>query len=296
MREQLPGCPAAWKPNRYRPSVRAILQTTTTFFNRIQPTRGSATARSPMPTARLSGPDALAEAPQRILVTGFEPFGGDDVNPSALVAEQLNGTALVVGEHRITIVGHVLPCAFDDALVQLHRALDLHTPAIVLCTGLAAGREGLTFERVALNLADARIADNVGAQPIDGKVVKSSTNAHFTQLPVKAMVQAALEAGVPASLSLSAGTYVCNAVFFALLHRLARTQPRKPSHRRKTSFKTSNTVRGGFVHLPLLPDQLVRYGRVPSMPLASMVLGLQAALAAAVTHRRDLSVAGGSIA
>ncbi len=230
----------------------------------------------------------------QLLVTGFEPFGGDDVNPSASVAQQLDGTTLVAGAQSYRIVGRVLPCAFDAARMHLFRALDESTPELVLCTGLAAGREGLTFERVAINLVDACIADNAGAQPIDGKVVKTSINAHFTRLPVKAMVQAAKDEGVAASLSLSAGTYVCNAVFFALLHHLAQRQ-RKPAVRSAATMLTT-TPRGGFVHLPLLPDQVSRYRQAPSMPLETMLIGLRAALVAALMHRRDIVVVGGSIA
>lgn len=219
-----------------------------------------------------------------VLVTGFEPFGGASINPSAQLAETLDGDLLGArGPHRLH--GRVLPCAFEAALAALNAAIDDVDPVLVVCTGLAAGRRDLSFERVAVNLVDARIADNLGDQPIDTRVLRSTRDAYFSSLPVKAMVQAAEQAGAPASLSLSAGTFVCNAVFFGLMHRLA------------ADLRRGRKRRGGFVHVPCVPQQVAEDAPwMPSMPLSTMVTGMRAAITCALTARRDLRVSGGEIA
>ncbi len=227
---------------------------------------------------------------QRVLLTGFEPFGGDSINPSALIAERLHGLTIKAGSRSAKITGLVLPCAFDAAVRNLYQALDDLQPMIVLCTGLAAGREDLSFERVAVNLMDARIADNEGYQPMDQRVLRTRRDAYFATLPVKAMAQAALEEGVEASLSLSAGTYVCNAVFFALMHRMA-----KPGAQSKRKGKVK-PMRGGFMHMPLLPEQAKHDPKLATMPLAMIALGVQAALVAALAHDIDVALVGGEVA
>jgi pyroglutamyl-peptidase len=151
---------------------------------------------------------------------------------------------------------------------------------LVIALGQAAGRCDLSFERVAINLDDARIPDNAGVQPIDRCVIDGAPSAHFSTLPLKAVVAALREQGIPASLSMSAGSFVCNHLFFGLMHRLA-TRP---------------GARGGFVHLPLLPEQAARHPGQPSLPLATMVEGLRLAITVALSTHEDLHVAGGEIA
>ena len=210
-----------------------------------------------------------------ILLTGFEPFGGDARNPSADLL------ALLGGEHidGQPIATAVLPCCFGAVGPALEAALTRHAPSLVLAIGQAGGRACLSFERVAINLLDARIADNDGAQPVDLPVIESAPPAYFTTLPVKAMAEAARAAGVPAELSLSAGTYVCNAAFFRLMHLLS-AHPH---------------VRGGFLHIPFLPEQAARQPGAPSMALETVVIGVRAALSAAWRTQDDLRVAGGTI-
>ena len=125
-----------------------------------------------------------------LLVTGFEPFGGERINPSADVARALHGRTIGGAQ----VVGAVLPCVFGASIDALRAAIDTHRPQLVLALGLAAGRDGCTLDRVAINLDDARIADNAGAQPIDAPVVARGPAAHFTTLPIKAMVAALLQA------------------------------------------------------------------------------------------------------
>ncbi len=214
----------------------------------------------------------------KLLITGFEPFGGDPLNPSAMLAEALEGS--VIEAHRVH--ARVLPCVFTDALLALNQAIDETRPALVLCTGLAAGRSELSFERVAINLIDARIADNAGAAPVDERVLRSTRDAWFTSLPVKAMAQACEDAGVSAALSLSAGTFVCNAVFFALMQRIERER------------RLGRKLRGGFMHVPMLGSHTSH--QTATMTLEDMLLGTRAALAAALTQPEDLRVAAGTVA
>ncbi len=206
-----------------------------------------------------------------ILVTGFEPFGGERVNPSAEVAHALHGRTI----DGAPVIGVVLPCVFGASIDTLRHALDAHRPQLVLALGQAAGRDGFTLERIAINLDDARIADNAGAQPIDVAVVARGAAAHFTTLPIKAMLAALHSAGHTASVSYSAGTFVCNHVFYGLQHALKRRR----------------SVRSGFMHLPCLPEQAAR--GTPSMPLTTMVGGIGLALATALAVREDVAVSAG---
>jgi pyroglutamyl-peptidase len=209
-----------------------------------------------------------------ILLTGFEPFGGEDINPSWLVAQSLDGEQIEGAQVRALC----LPTAFGQALVPLKKALRHHQPTMVLCLGQAGGRAELTPERVAINVDDARSADNAGQRPIDQPVVPRAPAAYFSTLPIKAMVEAILQAGLPAAVSQTAGTFVCNHVFYGLMHALRR----RPG------------VRGGFMHVPLLPEQLAMHDAGPSLPLADMLLGVRLALGAAVLTQQDFRVTGGT--
>jgi pyroglutamyl-peptidase len=205
-----------------------------------------------------------------ILLAGFEPFGGEISNPAMELLAALQG-ALVAG-HRIATV--LLPVTFDGAVRDIERALERERPALALGIGQAGGRARLSLERVALNLVDARIADNAGEQPIDVPVIAAAPDAYFTTLPAKAMLRAMIEREIPAELSLTAGTYVCNAMFFALLHYAATRWP---------------TLRAGFLHVPFLPAQAARHPGAPSLDLATMHAGVLVALEAALTHRTDIA-------
>lgn len=211
-----------------------------------------------------------------ILVTGFEPFGGERINPSWLAAQALDGQC--IAGRRVHAL--CLPCVFGPSLQVLQAALLVHRPAVVLALGLAAGRGDLSIERVAINVDDARIPDNAGAQPVDEPVIAGAPAAYFSSLPIKAIVAALHEAGLPASVSQSAGTFVCNHVFFGLMHTLRRRRG----------------VRAGFMHLPLLPEQVAQHTAQPSLPLAAQVQGLKVALHTAVTCAEDLRAGGGRIA
>lgn len=210
-----------------------------------------------------------------LLVTGFEPFGGESFNPSAAAALALDGLSL--GGARV--VGRVLPCVFGSALQALDQALDAHSPQLVLAVGLASGRSELSVERVAINLDDARMPDNAGVQPVDRPVVPGGPAAYFSTLPIKAIVAALRSQGLPAGVSQTAGTFVCNHVFYGLMHRLAS----RPG------------VRGGFIHVPLSPRQAAHHPGQPSMDESLVRRGLEIALATAWRHTGpDLAQTGGA--
>lgn len=211
----------------------------------------------------------------RILLTGFDPFGGESINPSWEAVRALHGRRL--GGHRVE--ARLLPTEFAASLRVLKSAWREVKPAIVIGVGQAGGRDRLSIERVAINLQDARIPDNAAAQPIDQPVIPGGPAAYFSTLPVKAMLAAVQAAGLPAELSHSAGTYVCNHLAYAMLHLGAKRRG----------------VRAGFIHIPYLPQQAVRLHGKPSMALEDVVRGLEIALRTAATVRSDLAVSGGAI-
>ena len=201
-----------------------------------------------------------------LLLTGFDPFDGAKSNPSWDAASALDGC--VIGGHRIA--ARRLPTEFGASLRALRAAIRETGPSLVVCTGLAGGRKELSLERVAINVDDARIADNIGAQPVDARIAARGPAAYFTTLPIKAMLAALEKQGIPAHVSQTAGTFVCNHVFYGLMHALRRTPG----------------VRGGFIHVP-------RAGR-GGMPLDQIVEGLRIALRVAATTRTDARLAAGA--
>ena len=209
------------------------------------------------------------------LVTGFEPFDGETINPSQEIARALDRE--MIAGHRV--VGATLPTEFARAPEMLAALMAQHRPELVLAIGLAGGRTGISLERIAINLIDARIADNAGAQPLEVAVIEHAATAYFSSLPLKAMLARLREAGIPAALSHTAGTFVCNQVFFSLAHLIANDD---------------RGVRGGFIHLPWLPEQAARHDNAPALPLATMVDAIRLCLETALTTHADLRVAGGS--
>jgi len=201
-----------------------------------------------------------------ILLTGFEPFGGESVNPSWEIARALDGWACE--GHRVHAA--LLPCVFGDALLRLDEALAAYRPALVVCLGLAGGRTEISVERVAINVDDARIPDNSGRQPIDAAVEPGGPAAYFSTLPIKAIARDVGAAGLAASVSNTAGTFVCNHVFYALMHRLAM----RPGLAQ---------ARGGFVHVP----------HMSAMALADQVAGIRQVLRTAVLTRDDVRETAG---
>ena len=217
----------------------------------------------------------------KALVTGFEPFGGEPVNPAQealrLLPARLEAPAL-------EITTRVMPAVFGRSLDALEDALGTVIPDIVLCVGLAGGRAALSLERVAINIDDARIPDNCGQQPIDVAVVAGGPAAYFATLPIKAAVAALRDAGLPAIVSNSAGTFVCNHLFYGLMHLAATRRP---------------GLRGGFLHVPYLPGQAAQHANsiwgAPSMALADIVRGIEIVLMVAASRTDDIGAAEGAV-
>ena len=194
---------------------------------------------------------------------------------AAEIARLLHGA--VIGGHRVQAA--LVPCVFGASIVELRKHLKAVRPALVVCVGQAGGRAEITPERVAINVDDARIPDNSGRQPVDRPVVRGGPAAYFSTLPVKAIVRELRGRGIPAAVSQTAGTFVCNHVFYGLMHGL-RGQRR---------------VRGGFIHVPFLPEQARgKRPRPPSLPLATMAAAVETAVAVALKTRRDLREQGGA--
>jgi pyroglutamyl-peptidase len=211
----------------------------------------------------------------KALVTGFDAFGGEAVNPSSLAVGKLKKR---VGD----IVVHTaqLPTSYARSAKVLLAAIEKTRPDIVLCVGQAGGRSELSLERVAINVQDARIRDNDGKQPIDKPVVKNGPAAHFATLPIKACVAEMRKAGLPAAVSNTAGTFVCNHIFYALMD-IAAGHP--------------IPMRGGFLHIPYVPEQAARLGGAPSMALDDIVRGIEIILTVSAARTGDLHTAEGRI-
>ena len=211
----------------------------------------------------------------KLLLTAFDPFGGESVNPALeavkIVQEQV-GT--------VSVVKLEVPTVFGKSIETVAKAIEEHRPDAVLCIGQAGGRYGLTPERVAINLDDARIKDNEGNQPIDTEIFADGEPAYFATLPIKAMVQAIREAGFPASVSNTAGTFVCNHLMYGVLYTLAKSYP---------------GVRGGFMHVPFIHSQVVnRPTPSPSMSIEDIAKGIEAAIWAIGETDTDIRTAEGA--
>jgi pyroglutamyl-peptidase len=209
-----------------------------------------------------------------VLLTGFQPFGGEQVNPSWQAVSALHGTR--IAGHRV--VARELPVAFGASLKALRAALKETQPALVICVGQAGGRAQLSLERVAINVDDARIPDNAGQQPVDAPVIADGPAAYFSTLPIKAMRQALNAAGFPAEVSQTAGTYVCNHVFYGLMHALRRQR----------------AVRAGFIHIPYSPAQASAHPGAPSMATDTVTEALRLSVQVALKTRTDLRLAAGA--
>ncbi|WP_343234207.1 pyroglutamyl-peptidase I [Microbacterium salsuginis] len=207
-----------------------------------------------------------------VLLTGFEPFGDDDVNPSGeavrTVAERWAGPE--------SLVTAVLPVTFAGSAERLRELLSEHRPDIVVATGLAGGRAAIGVERIAVNLVDARIPDNDGAQPVDVPSVPGAPAAHFATLPVKEIARRIADAGIPAEVSYSAGTFVCNHAFFTALEAAA------------------SGTRAGFVHVPWSAEHAPSH-EVAALPLADIVRSLEIAVRTSIDVTVDSSTSAGAL-
>ena len=211
----------------------------------------------------------------KILVTGFDPFGGEKVNPALEAVKSLPSEI-----HGAEVYWVEIPTVFYKAAEVLETAIVRFQPDAVLCIGQAGGRTSLTPERVAINQDDARIPDNQGNQPIDTPIRLDGEAAYFSTLPIKAMVQAIKEEGLPASVSNSAGTFVCNHLMYQVLYLADKKFP---------------NMRAGFMHIPYMTEQVVNKPNTASMCLRDIVRGIEAAIGAIVDYKdKDLKIVGGA--
>ena len=188
----------------------------------------------------------------KVLLTGFEPFGKASSNPSGEIVKQISGDNIITA---------ILPVAYAQSAEALLKLIEQHNPDVVICFGQAEGRKEITPERVAINLDDARLADNEGVLRNDVKILADGPDAYFSTLPVKEIVEAIKAAGVPAAVSLSAGAFLCNHVFYVAQNKFAGTK-----------------IRSGFVHVPLMDEQAGEFPGLPTMPLDQMVKAVRTML------------------
>lgn len=224
----------------------------------------------------LPRPKQPAPAAPLVLVTGFEAFGGEASNPSWEICKLL--PAAIAGARIETLE---VPCEFRRAIEVVAHAIARSRPALVICIGQAGGRSQLSIERVGINLDDARVPDNAGSQPVDEPVAPMGPPAYFATVPIKAMAKAARDAGIPAEVSNTAGTYVCNHLLYGVLHYIAAS---------------GLAVRAGFIHVPYAEGQVVDKPGEPSMAVPTMARGIEAAIAAALGNAVDIKVSEGRIA
>lgn len=213
----------------------------------------------------------------KILVSAFDPFGGEKINPALEAVKKLEDN--IAGAE---IVKLEIPTVFQKSgNVLREKAMEVK-PDMILCVGQAGGRYALTPERVAINQDDARIKDNEGNQPIDIQIKEDGAPAYFATLPIKAMVEKIKEAGIPSAVSNTAGTFVCNHIMYQALY---------------LSEKELNGVPAGFIHVPYIPEQVVNKPEQPAMSLEDITKGLTAAIEAMVEYKgkEDIKQVGGAI-
>lgn len=211
----------------------------------------------------------------KVIITGFDPFGGEAMNPAyeavKLLPDEVNG-------HRI--IKKEIPTVFRKSLQVLEETIKEEQPDIVICVGQAGGRFGITPERVAINQDDGRIPDNEGNQPIDETIHKDGEMAYFSKLPIKKIVSNLQKENIPASVSNTAGTYVCNHVMYGLLYMIDKWYP---------------TIRGGFIHVPYATSQVIDKPNMPSLTLEQIRNGLLVAITTTLETTVDEKISGGAI-
>ncbi|WEV20924.1 pyroglutamyl-peptidase I [Clostridium perfringens] len=211
----------------------------------------------------------------KVLITGFDPFGGESINPALeavkMIPENIEGAQVIKLE---------IPTVFRKSLEKIEEKIEEINPDVVISIGQAGGRFGVTPERVAINMDDARIEDNEGNQPIDISIYEDGESAYFSNLPIKAMVKEMVDNGIPASVSNTAGTFVCNHVMYGVLYLVN---------------KKYKNIRSGFIHVPYIPAQVVNKPNTPSMSINDIAKGLELSIKAIVLNDNDIKTVGGAV-
>lgn len=209
----------------------------------------------------------------KVLITGFNPFGGEKINPAWEAVK-----ALPDNIDGIEVVKLQIPTVFKKSAKKLFENIDSVKPDVVICVGQAGGRYEFSVERVAINVDDGRIPDNDGYQPVDSPVFEDGENAYFSTLPIKAIVEEVKKVGIPSAVSNTAGTYVCNHIMYSLLYYLN---------------KNNLNIKGGFIHVPFIPEQVIEKKNTPYMELTRITKALEISIKAIRDYEKDLVISGG---
>lgn len=213
---------------------------------------------------------------KKVLITGFDPFGGETTNPSYEAIKLLPNVI-----NNVEIIKLEIPTVFNKSITKVAEAMVLHQPDIVINVGQAGGRFDITPERVAINQDDARILDNEGNQPIDSSIASDGEAAYFATLPIKSIVKNIKAANVPASVSNTAGTFVCNHIMYGVLNIIDKTP--EFSH-----------IKAGFIHVPFITSQVIDKPNMPSLTLEQIATGLEIAIRTAIEVDTDEKIIGGA--
>lgn len=209
----------------------------------------------------------------KVLITGFDPFGGESINPAWEAVKAMKDNI-----DGIEIIKLQIPTVFKKSAEKLFAGIEEHKPDAVICIGQAGGRYDMSVERVAINMDDGRIPDNEGYQPIDTPVYEDGENAYFATLPIKGIVEEIKLAKIPASVSNTAGTYVCNHIMYSLLYYIS---------------KNNLNIKGGFIHVPYITEQVVDKKNMPYMEVTTITKALECAVQALNKYKVDVKVSGG---
>lgn len=211
----------------------------------------------------------------KILLTGFDPFGGEKINPAQeavnKVSNNINGAE---------VIKLIIPTVYEKSLAAIDEAIKKHNPDIVISIGQAGGRFDITPERVAINTNDFRIKDNEGNQPVDEPIREDGKAAYFSNLPVKGIVKHLNENGIPSTLSNTAGTFVCNHVMYGVLYMIDKKYPH---------------MKSGFIHIPYETSQVINKKNTPFMSLDQIVKGIELSIGACTIYNEDIKAIGGEI-
>lgn len=209
----------------------------------------------------------------KVLITGFDPFGGESINPAWEAVKAMKDNI-----DGIEVIKLQIPTVFKKSAEKLFAGIEEHKPDAVICIGQAGGRYDMSVERVAINMDDGRIPDNEGYQPIDTPVYEDGENAYFATLPIKGIVEEIKLAKIPASVSNTAGTYVCNHIMYSLLYYVS---------------KNNLNIKGGFIHVPYITEQVVDKKNMPYMEVTTITKALECAVQALNKYKVDVKVSGG---
>ncbi|WP_297598481.1 pyroglutamyl-peptidase I [uncultured Cetobacterium sp.] len=209
----------------------------------------------------------------KVLITGFDPFGGESINPAWEAVKAMKDSI-----EGIEVIKLQIPTVFKRSAEKLFAGIDEHKPDAVICIGQAGGRFDISVERVGINMDDGRIPDNDGYQPVDTSVFEDGENAYFATLPIKGIVEEIKNVKIPASVSNTAGTYVCNHIMYSLLYYIS---------------KNKLDIKGGFIHVPYITEQVVDKKNMPYMEVSTITKALECAVAALKKYSVDIKVSGG---